>query len=88
MRDGPVLDCVDGRGLGDEDSRRPGMPVHILLINQGRVDRGAFDHGSLRRKIPNRKADRRAKAARAGAVGSKNHVVRVDAIERAEPSLQ
>ena len=81
----PALDRRDGCRLGHEDPRRPAESIDAVCAHDGRVDRRALDHRAVRRQVAVRQAHRRRASPRAdAAVGRHDHVVGVDAVERAQ----
>src|ERR1039458_3418184 len=83
-----ALDCIDRRGLRNEDARRASVAINIVLVDERRVDGSALDDASLGRQIAGRKADGRGESTLPCSIRRENHVVCVDIVQLAKPVLQ
>ena len=75
-----ALDGLDGGFFCDEDSGGAGVAIDAVFANDGGVDGGALDDGTLGREIADGEANGRGESALAGTIGGHDHVVGIDAV--------
>ena len=75
-----LFDGRDGVVLAGEHLGRAFVRVDTVLVNQTRIDRGAFDDRPLGREVAAREHNRTRQATIAGALRRKDHVVGIDAV--------
>src|SRR5690348_15311973 len=82
-----VFDRGHGAGFRDKDSRWSDVGVRSIFIKERRINGGAFDYATLRRKIAYREAQSSPKPASVRTFRREDDVFSINAVERQQAIL-